>query len=418
MRYFTVHGSNSQEALAEMMRRYGPDACIQSHRTVRVGGFLGLFTRSAVEITGYVDGKQDDSQHPRQPQPADGKPRAGASQAAAPSLGALLEQVAALRERLDESLPPGSEVTVQRDDHPSLAELRALLASNDFAAPIRGRLIDAVRAELPLSDLQDQAAVHQFVVRRLAAELAIAPPLQQRPAPADGPRVCTLVGPTGVGKTTTIAKLAALHGLGNGGPAPPVRIVTIDNYRIGAREQIETYGDIMRIPVTSAETADELKKAIALGSDAEIMFVDTVGRSPTDYARMAEMRSVLDAVGRGGTTQLVVSATTKFADLRQILRQFEPFGYDSVIVTKLDETSSVGNVLAALADARKPVSYLCSGQVVPQDIAPASTMRLLLHLDGFRFDRKLLEEEFGERAAAPNGRAARSGTAVEVAGET
>ena len=403
MHYFTVRGSTSQEALAEMMQRYGPDACIQSHRTVRVGGVLGLFARPAVEITGYVEGRTAD---PAVPPPTDDTPRAPARKApAAASLGKLLEEVTALRARLDESLPSGSEVTVQRDDHPSLAELRALLAANDFAAPMRGRLIGAVRSRLPLSDLQDQAAVHQFVMRRVADELAIAAPLERRPAPADGPRVCTLVGPTGVGKTTTIAKLAAIHGLGNDGPAPRVRIVTIDNYRIGARQQIETYGEIMRIPVTSAETADEVKKAIALGSDAEMIFIDTVGRSPTDYARMAEMRSVLDAVGRGGTTQLVVSATTKFADLLHILRQFEPFGYDSVIVTKLDETSSVGNVISALADARKPVSYLCNGQVVPQDIAPASTLRLLLNLDGFRLDRTMLEQEFGERNAA-NGAAA------------
>ena len=398
MHYFTVRGSTSQEALAEMMQRYGPDACIQSHRTVRVGGVLGLFARAAVEITGYVEGRTAD---PAVPPPTDDTTRAPARKApAAASLGKLLEEVTALRARLDESLPSGSEVTVQRDDHPSLAELRALLAANDFAAPMRGRLIGAVRSRLPLSDLQDQAAVHQFVMRRVADELAIAAPLERRPAPADGPRVCTLVGPTGVGKTTTIAKLAAIHGLGNDGPAPRVRIVTIDNYRIGARQQIETYGEIMRIPVTSAETADEVKKAIALGSDAEMIFIDTVGRSPTDYARMAEMRSVLDAVGRGGTTQLVVSATTKFADLLHILRQFEPFGYDSVIVTKLDETSSVGNVISALADARKPVSYLCNGQVVPQDIAPASTLRLLLNLDGFRLDRTMLEQEFGERNAA------------------
>ena len=398
MHYFTVRGSTSQEALAEMMQRYGPDACIQSHRTVRVGGVLGLFARAAVEITGYVEGRTAD---PAVPPPTDDTTRAPARKApAAASLGKLLEEVTALRARLDESLPSGSEVTVQRDDHPSLAELRALLTANDFAAPMRGRLIGAVRSRLPLSDLQDQAAVHQFVMRRVADELAIAAPLERRPAPADGPRVCTLVGPTGVGKTTTIAKLAAIHGLGNDGPAPRVRIVTIDNYRIGARQQIETYGEIMRIPVTSAETADEVKKAIALGSDAEMIFIDTVGRSPTDYARMAEMRSVLDAVGRGGSTQLVVSATTKFADLLHILRQFEPFGYDSVIVTKLDETSSVGNVISALADARKPVSYLCNGQVVPQDIAPASTLRLLLNLDGFRLDRTMLEQEFGERNAA------------------
>ena len=410
MRYFTVRGADSQEALAEMMRQYGPDACIQSHRTVRVGGVLGLFTRPAVEITGYVEGTPSGAGAAPAP---DGVPRAVAGEAAraqpAASLGRLLGEVTALRERLDESLPPGSEVTVQRDDHPSLAELRALLAANDFAAPMRGRLIDAVRSELPLAGLRDQGAVHRFVVRRVAAEWAIAPPLQQRPAPADGPRVCTLVGPTGVGKTTTIAKLAALHGFGNGAPSPPVRIVTIDNYRIGARQQIETYGDIMRIPVTSAETADELRKAIALGSDAEIIFVDTVGRSPTDYARIAQMRSVLDAMGHGGTTQLVVSAATKAADLRQIVRQFEPFGYESVIVTKLDETGSVGNVISALADARKPVSYLCDGQVVPQDIAPASTLQLLLNLDGFRLGRAWLEQEFGERARS-------NGAVAEVAG--
>ena len=112
----------------------------------------------------------------------------------------------------------------------------------------------------------------------------------------------------------------------------------------------------------------------------------------------------------GGTTQLVVSATTKGADLLQIVRQFEPFGYESVIVTKLDETGSVGNVISALADARKPVSYLCAGQVVPQDIAPASTLQLLLHLDGFRLGRTWLEKEFGEHARS-------NGAVVGVAGE-
>ena len=407
MRYFTVRGANSQDALAEMRQRYGADACIQSHRPVRVGGVLGLFARSEVEITGYVDGGAEGSAGPH----AGGKRAADArTPPPAPSLGTVLDQVTALRARLDESLPAGAEVTVQRDDHPSLAELRRLLAANDLADPLCVRLLAAVRSRMALADLQDQGALHRFVVRQVAAELAISPPLERRPVPADGPLVCTLVGPTGVGKTTTIAKLAALHGLGNGAPAPRVRIVTIDNYRIGAREQIETYGDIMRIPVTSAETAEDVKKAIALGSDAEIMFVDTVGRSPTDYARIAEMRGVLDAVGRGGTTQLVVSATTKFADLRHTLRQFEPFGYDSVIVTKLDETSSVGNVISALADAHKPLSYLCDGQVVPQDIAPASTLRLLLSLEGFRIDRRFLEQEFGDRAAA-------NGAATRAAGE-
>ncbi len=394
-RYFTVHGSTPREALAEMKRRYGSDARIQSHRTVRIGGMLGLFARPAVEITGYVEGP------PAGPEATSGRfdGRTGGDVAQPPaSLQRLIEEFTALRARLEESLPAGSEVTVQCADHPALAALRALLAANDFAVAQQQRLIAAARTELPLAGLDDQGELHHLVARRIAAELAIAPPLEQRPEPADGPRICTVVGPTGVGKTTTVAKLAAIHALAGGAPASQVRIVTIDNYRIGARQQIETYGEIMRIPVTTAETADELKKAIALGRDADVIFIDTVGRSPGDYARMAEMRTVLDVACRHGTTMLAVSASTKFADLRQELRLFEPFGYDGVIVTKLDETGSVGNVLSALAEMRKPVSYLCDGQVVPQDIASASILRLLLRLDGFRLDRARLEDEFGAPA--------------------
>ena len=396
-RYFTVHGATPREALSEMKRRYGSDARIQSHRTVRVGGVLGLFARPTVEITGYVEGPAAGSSAALAPFD-DGRP-GGVPQPTA-GMQRLMEEFTALRSRLDESLPAGSEVTVQCADHPSLAALRALFVANDFAGALQQRLIAAARTELPLAGLDDQGELHHFVARRIAAELAIAPPLEERPEPADGPRICAVVGPTGVGKTTTIAKLAASHALGTEAPARRVRIVTIDNYRIGARQQIETYGEVMRVPVTTAETAEELKKAIALGSDADVIFIDTVGRSPGDYARMAEMRTVLDTACRHGTTMLAVGAATKFADLRQVLRHFEPFGYAEVIVTKLDETGSVGNVLSALAEARKPVSYLCDGQVVPQDIAPASILRLLLHLDGFRLDRGRLEEEFGERGQA------------------
>lgn len=407
MEYFTIQGSTPREALATMKRLYGPEARIHSHRPVRMGGVLGMFTRQGVEITGFVEPAAPDRAAPQAPDLAQEKRKILHQAPSGANLQRLADEVAAMRSRLDASLPERAQVAVRQEEHPQLAALDTLLLHNDFAAPARLRLLDQVRAEFPLARLEDPPAVHHFVARRIGRELRLAAPLAEADGAAAGPRICTVVGPTGVGKTTTVAKLAALHAIGSPAEADcPVRIVTIDNYRIGARQQIETYGEIMRIPVTSAETAEELKKTIALGQDAGLIFIDTVGRSPADYSHLAEIRSVLDAVGRRGTTQLVLSATTKHTDLEEIMRQFEPFAYDGVIVTKLDETATIGNVLSALAGARKPLSYCCDGQVVPQDIAPASIVRLLLSLDGFRLDRTLLEQEFGAAAAAREHRAA------------
>ena len=441
--YFTVQGATPREAMTTMKRLYGPDARIHSHRTVKIGGVLGLFTRDGVEITGFVEPVQAGSAITGDASVADGAAAANADHPVAPfppaadgaqrfahqkrrileqspsgtSLQRLVDEVAALRARLDQSLPETAEVSVRLGEHPRLLELDALLARNDFAPGYRVRLLDQVRGQFSLQQLEDQAVVHHYLALQIGRKLAVATPLAATDDDAaDGPLVCVVVGPTGVGKTTTIAKLAAIHGIGatnpdrhaagtgggNGGSngsgrggGQKVQIVTIDNYRIGARQQIETYGEIMRIPVTAAETGEDLKKALALGRDADLIFIDTVGRSPGDYARLGEMRAVLEAAGRRSTTQLAVSATTKYPDLEEILRQFEPFGYDSVIVTKLDETTTIGNVLSVLAARHKPVSYLCDGQVVPQDIAPAAIGRLLISLDGFQLERTALEHEFG-----------------------
>ena len=204
-----------------------------------------------------------------------------------------------------------------------------------------------------------------------------------------------IVGPTGVGKTTTIAKLAAIHGIGDGRQPPRrVRIITIDNYRIAAKQQIETYAEIMRIPVSLVESAADLQKCLALNQDAELVLVDTIGRSPRDLAKLAEMKEILAVCGSQASVYLALSATTKASDTEEILRQFEPFGYRAVILTKLDETMRIGNVLSCLARHRKPIAFLCDGQGVPQDLEEASVVRLLMNMEGFRIDRAALEARF------------------------
>jgi flagellar biosynthesis protein FlhF len=206
------------------------------------------------------------------------------------------------------------------------------------------------------------------------------------------------VGPTGVGKTTTVAKLAAIFGTGISRQTPRrVRIITIDNYRIGAKQQIETYAELMRIPVSLVESASDLSKTLALYQETDLILVDTIGRSPHDFSKLAEMKEVLETCGAQSSTYLAVSATTKTTDLEEILRQYEPFRYGSVILTKIDETMRVGNVIGVLAAARKSIAYICDGQGVPLDLEEASVMRLLMSLEGFHVDRERLEKRFGQR---------------------
>ena len=232
------------------------------------------------------------------------------------------------------------------------------------------------------------------------------------------PRILALVGPTGVGKTTTIAKLAAIYTVGMATERPlSVRMITIDNYRIGARQQIETYGNIMGVPVSCVETAEDLRKTIAFHSDADLILVDTVGKSPRDAVKLAEMQRILAACGSGAETHLALAATTKASDMVQTLRQFEPFDYKAVVLTKVDETNRLGNAISALAERRKPLSYITTGQRVPQDIERVRVTRLLMNLEGFRVDRSRLEERYGETVeaekASPETRGKRSSRGSE-----
>jgi flagellar biosynthesis protein FlhF len=209
------------------------------------------------------------------------------------------------------------------------------------------------------------------------------------------------VGPTGVGKTTTIAKLAAVHGtklaIRYGWVQAPLRVVmiTIDGYRIAAREQLEKYGDVMKIPVAFVSDGEELRKTIEFyQDDMDLIMIDTIGKSPRDAAELGKMKQFLDACGSSVDTHLAITAGTKYSDIREILRQFAPFNYQAVAITKLDETIRVGNVISALFTDGKQLSYITDGQGVEKNIHRASVVRLLINLEGFSIDREAIENRF------------------------
>jgi flagellar biosynthesis protein FlhF len=257
----------------------------------------------------------------------------------------------------------------------------SLLIYNVFSDTYIDDMITRLRREFSLEDLDQYSLLEEAVMTWVGESLR-----EHQDSLVPSPRVFVLVGPTGVGKTTTIAKLAAINGVTSGDASLSVCMITIDNYRIGARTQIETYGDIMGIPVFTAESYEDLKEKIEINRDQDLIFVDTIGKSPRDFMKLAEMRSIVEACGDNAEIHLAISSTTKDKDIHEILDQFEPFHYKSVILTKLDETTQVGNLISILSQRKKALSYITDGQGVPQDISRNTRAKLLNYLTGFSCD--------------------------------
>jgi flagellar biosynthesis protein FlhF len=404
MQYFTIQARSNREAIEKMKLTYGDEARILTHRSVRLGGFLGMFARDGVEVTGYLS---DEGTRKRKADVEEEKRRILESVKKEQGLQVLLKEIQGLRESLDARamMDAASEVSPGAGLHPSLAKMEDLLAANDFSEEFIASIREKAKKEFSLDALENYPMLMASVLEWIGERIEIDQPLH---ISGKGTKILILVGPTGVGKTTTIAKLAAIHGIGDGRQAPrKVRIITIDNYRIAAKQQIETYAEIMRIPVNLVESAADLQKCLALNQDTELILIDTIGRSPRDLAKLAEMKEILSACGSQASVYLALAATTKASDTEEILRQFEPFGYRAVVLTKLDETMRIGNIISCLSRLRKPIAYLCDGQGVPQDIQEAGVIRLLMNMEGFRVDRESLEKRFVRgAAAAPLGKGA------------
>jgi flagellar biosynthesis protein FlhF len=189
---------------------------------------------------------------------------------------------------------------------------------------------------------------------------------------ASQPTMVAVVGPTGVGKTTTVAKLAAQYYLQE---RLPVTLITADTYRIAAVEQLRTYANILSLPLEIVMTPAALGQVLQKRRGRELLLLDTPGRSPQNRAQLQELRDLL-AVARPDETHLLVGMQTRLRDLWDIARGFHVLEPNRLVFTKLDESTTFGNVLNFAHHTRLPLAYLTTGQTVPDDIAPVSSDRL------------------------------------------
>ena len=183
-----------------------------------------------------------------------------------------------------------------------------------------------------------------------------------------------MVGPTGVGKTTTVAKLAANYILKHGSSG--VALITVDNYRIVAHEQLNTYGKLLDVPVKTAATAKELREHLLSFRHKKLVLIDTAGMSQRDL-RLSDQIDILKQENIPVKAYLVMSASTQYSAINETIKTYKVFGPESCILTKLDETVTLGSSISSVIEHQLPISFMTNGQQVPEDIYFPDAMTLI-----------------------------------------
>jgi len=382
MKLRTFEGKTMAEALAKVKRQYGRDAVILNTRTCTKGGMFGIGGRPWVEITaaphmselptalrrGTVEMKSGRTGRAEGAAKAV-SPTSSAQTPAHPQVDALMTELGDLK-----SLVTGLVRQTRRQssgdlpDH--LYDQYVALLQGAVAEEIAAGLIDDLRQRLSDAELRDPAVVRRQLAEALCSMLPLGGPI--RLGMRSEPTIIALVGATGVGKTTTIAKLAANFCLREN---RKVGLITIDTYRIAAVEQLKTYAQIIDVPLEVAMSPRQLAESIGRMGDRDLILIDTAGRSQRDSLKIKELRGFFETV-RPHELHLVLSSTCSEAVLHETIDRFREFSIDRVIFTKMDEALGFGVIVNCLKSADAKLSYVTTGQDVPDDIEVPGRERL------------------------------------------
>ena len=244
------------------------------------------------------------------------------------------------------------------------------MVQSQVAGEIASEILRTLRNNHRPDQLKNQQFVHEKITEQLEKMLPVSGPIVRKKTV--GPHVVALIGPTGVGKTTTIAKLAANLKLREN---HTVGLITIDTFRIAAVDQLKKYADILDIPLKVVSSPEELREAVEAMNDREFILIDTAGRSPSDTLKLQELRNFITVAGPD-EVHLVLSSTASQECIESAIARFGQVRVDKILFTKLDEAVHVGVVLNVARKVNKALSYVTTGQDVPDDIEVGKGRRL------------------------------------------
>lgn len=336
------------EAMEIIKRDLGPEAVIISSRWVKEGGWLGILGPKKLEVTAAVE------HHASKKEAAQGE-------------SGLIREMAELKALLKKYAENSLHKEQEPPDSKLLLKWQQVLQELEVSHEVTNQLLKGIAESAGLAARENEELFKETVQERMARIF------ESAPNQSLSSRIFVFVGPTGVGKTTTLAKLAANLALFE---QKKIALLTIDTYRIGAVEQLKTYGEILNVPVEAVLTPEELNQAVERHQDKDFILVDTAGRSSRNKRMLAELQSFLTVL-HPAEVFLVMSCTTKNKDLLKIADDFKLLNYTKLIFTKADETTSLGSILNLASATSKPVAYVTTGQNVPDDIEACDPQKLV-----------------------------------------
>lgn len=349
---------NMNEALTRIRYELGKDAIIISQRKVRESGVKGYFKPKLIEVTAALENNKLE------------KKNKNMSYEKESNIDSFKESINNIKNIINKE----EKSTDKQEDNlkEEVKEIKDLLnkvikntnkEKEDNLIENYLNKMDIEEALIEELDLESYENIDDF--KESFRELLIK---EIKVSNKDLRGKIALIGPTGVGKTTTIAKLAGRLALIE---KKKVGLITIDTYRIGAVEQLKTYAEIMNIPFKVVITLKEMEEAIKEFEDCDVVLIDTTGRSSKNTMQISELRAFIQKINADNIS-LVISGTTKNKDIDTILRGYSEVNYENIIITKLDETTSYGSIYNIIKKSNKEIAYITTGQNVPDDIRTPS----------------------------------------------
>ena len=413
MRIKKFEADTLQEALSRVKKDFGAEAVILHTKKYKKGGIFGLFGRETTEVTAGMDinverpsFKQPSYERNTQsiPQYSQNQYPSKNTQTPQPQITPRMEPMVPVYNRVEDismknenlarELSQG-KVSLSGYYKPARGEsgtaapsgvalksgigrVQKLLIENGVEESLVYRTLQNINAQLTDVQINNKVFMEQYLYDYIANMVQVSGPIKTTPGTA---KVIAFIGPTGVGKTTTIAKLAAKYALIEG---KSVVMVTADTYRIAADLQLKKYGEIMGIPVEVVLTPDDFKKVINKHIDKDLIFFDTAGRSPRNRQHLAELKEFLE-VQSPIETHIVISSVMKYYDALSTINNFGLVPIHRMLFTKLDETKNYGMLLnLSVGSGGIPISFLTIGQNVPDDLEiadPKVISRLIIKGD-------------------------------------